>query len=705
MKRIALRALGASFLLVAIGLSVNCTLIAKSDLKAGVGQKCAGDDECQGGVCVSGLCSAACTTTPDCPSPSICVAGKCRIGCTGDPACGGGNICVSNACRAGCRTFADCGSTQICDTTTFLCREGCIDDTGDRGCPTSQICDTATTTCIPGCRDDAAGTVKGCGSGEICKKPDLKCVPGCHDDKGCGAGFICEGSACRTGCRGDDPTKTDKVCAAGSYCDTASTTCLASLRVCAILPGPTNGTDAWSTANKLGLDQAATSLPYVKFGDKPYVLKESIRKADDVKKEIAACAAAGADVIYTASQTATDEALVDAPTFPGVKFVLAGARKNNTLPNVGAYRAKGEQPWYAAGRIAARVAQTKGNKCIGMILPVPSKQIVSETNAFVRGARYQGGAAMKVVIRWMGATKDLAATPNYSYTASTYSFTPAADGTLYREQLLAAQLADLGCSVVMHRTETQRSVAIIESRLNTAVKTSLGYPLFSMASDLQFACKDSLTSTGTWFDTCLGSIYYNGGPFDARIFGQIMPPPAGTGTWKADVVNESFTVDAKGLLKFALSPAETITGVESTAADAYLNEAADGIWPDYVFTGTTTNPLTFNGQRDGDKDGFPDTQTIGIGLPIAAEEVDRMCWFVDGTYEMPSCAAPGCNGTYASLIKAMVPYGPPVSGQVTTMSDTTGDKAKYGDVIQFVKSLGALGLPADPTKVMNCALN
>jgi hypothetical protein len=703
MPRPALRAIGASILFALVGFSVNCSIIAKSDLKAGVGQKCGGDGDCQGGVCVSGLCSATCTTNPDCPSPSICVSGKCRIGCTADTSCGSGNICLDSTCRAGCRTDDACVTGQICDTkTTSTCREGCR-TTGDRGCATGTICDAASETCLTGCVDD-----KGCTEpGFICG-PDKLCRLGCHDDAGCGTGFICEGSVCRTGCRGDDPTKSPKTCAPGSYCDSGSATCLASLRVCAILPGLTLGQDAWSTAHRIGLDEAAVTLPYVRFGDKPYVVKEGIRKPDDIKKEIAACATSGADVIYTASPAATEQALIDAPLYPKVKFILAGARKNNTLPNVGAYRAKGEQPWYAAGRLAARVASTKGNKCIGLILPTPSKQIVSETNAFVRGARYQGGVGTKVVIRWLGGTKDLATDVSYDYTASNYSFNSAVDGRLYREQLLAAQLADLGCAVVMHRTETQRVVSIIESRLKVAVKGSatLGFPLFSMASDLRFACKHDLTATGTWFESCLGSLYYNGGGLDARVFGQIMPPPAGTGTWKADVVNESFSIDAAALLKFELLDLESITGIERDAAKKYLEEAADGIWPDYAFTGTTTNPLKFNGQRDGDKDGFPDPlQTVGTGVSLTAEEIDRMCWFVDGTYEMPTCGTASCTGTYASLIPAMVPYGPPMSGQVTTTSDTAPDKAKYGDVIQFVKGLGTLGLPSDPTKVMNCALN
>ena len=609
--------LAKSAVLILAVASIQCTLIAKADLGAGVGVKCGADGDCQGGLCDQGLCSSRCGSDVECPLPSICVANKCKVGCKDDKGCAAsGQICTNSTCAAGCR-----------------------------------------------------------------------------DDKGCAAGSVCQSNACTVGCRDNSG------CAPGEFCKDATATtpgtCNSSLRVAAIFPGTADGQDGWTTANKLGLDEATKKFSYIHYDDKPYQYTENARKADDVGKAIDGYVKTKADVVLTTSPAATEAALKAAPGDSSTKFILTSATKNGSLPNVGAYRAKGEQAWYVAGRLAARVANgAPGTQCIGMILPPPTHQIVSETNAFVRGVKFQQGtgADIKVVIRWVGETKDFSGGPTNSYTGKNIDFSSA--GSLFREELLAAQLADIGCTVIAHRTETQRSVAAVQKKFSVPFKGTTGNSLFSMGNDIATACKSDLAG-GDWLPTCIGAVYWNWGPLYGKILDQIQRK-----VWKGLIDAEEFQAGPDALLKFSLSPLTSITGIGADEADAALQDIADKGF-DSVFKGPASGGYKFNGQRDLDRDGKPDArQDLFAGEPVAQEEIDRMCWFVEGTWEFPTCSNASCQGDSKTLIPAMVPGGPPVAGQVTTLSaGSAGDKTKYGDVISYLTSIGE-----DPMTVMNCAL-
>ena len=65
--------------LLFVGLS-GCQLLVSDELRSGVGESCAKDDDCQAARCASGLCAASCGSASDCPSPSICTsAAVCEI--------------------------------------------------------------------------------------------------------------------------------------------------------------------------------------------------------------------------------------------------------------------------------------------------------------------------------------------------------------------------------------------------------------------------------------------------------------------------------------------------------------------------------------------------------------------------------------------------------------------------------------------------
>ncbi|HEY2512357.1 MAG TPA: BMP family ABC transporter substrate-binding protein [Polyangiaceae bacterium] len=535
--------------------ALQCSLVAKSDLKAGVGEACSADAECQNGTCRSGACATACAADSDCPSPSLCFGAYCELGCHVDANCENGNLCVANACTA-------------------------------------------------------------------------------------------------------------------------------PLQVAGFFAGGTDGEDGWSTAHRLGLDQAAAALPYVQFGSQRYRATASLRQAGDMQAAVTQALTEGADVIVTTSTIGTQIALAEAPKAPGVDFVAASATANGGERNLGAYTALTEQAWYVAGELAARLAPGP-SACLGMILPTPTKAIVRDTNAFVRGATHQQGG-VKVVIRWVGATKDFGLAPQYSYAAQTY---PSPAGSLYREELLAAQLADLGCTVIAHRTETQRVVVAVEAKLAGPVKAATMHPLFSLGADVQDACRAGVDPTQAWYSTCLGAVYGNWGPLYSRIFDQIQ-----RGVWSAPVDAEPFISDPTGVTQIAVSPFDSLTGIDADAALMLVQDAANAGF-DAVFTG----PYSFTGQRDLDGDGNADAnQAVPAGTALSANELERMCWFVSGTWELPDPTVV----TYDSLIPALVPYGPSATGGTTTLGGDGASRKKYGDVIDYMTSVGL-----DPTVAMSCPLD
>jgi hypothetical protein len=337
--------------------------------------------------------------------------------------------------------------------------------------------------------------------------------------------------------------------------------------------------------------------------------------------------------------------------------------------------------------MSAREAAS-GKKCIGMVLPVPTKAIVRQTNAFVRGARYQE-SDVKVVIRWVGGGRDTDDAGSYDYTAQSFDYSTTSSGPIHREELLAAQLADLGCTVVGHRTETQRVVSFVETRLKGPVSQSASHAtLYSLGVDAAGACNPGLAPSATsWFQSCLGTVYWNWGGLYAKVFDEIH-----RGVWTGEIDDEAFLADTTSVARFDVSPFTSLTGIGAQDLQNALQKAADD-----GFNAVFQGPLTFTGQRDLNRDGVADAdQSVLSGVIVQPEELARMCWFVDGTFELPDPTVVG----YDSLVPAMVPGGPAVTGQVTSVSPSdAGSMKKYGDVMDFIHKAGG-----DPTSVMDCAL-
>jgi len=694
MTRNILRTASAFALLGLAFASTQCSVIANADLGLGIGVKCTTDSQCQGGICDRGVCASDCTTDGDCPKPSLCLSARCRIGCRQASECTlPGTICDTGlgACRAGCNLDTQCAATEICDQGSLVCKVGCR----------------------------TANEKIACGAGKICEAE--QCVAGCRLDADCGGGTICEAKKCVAGCRPDVAAM--KPCASGQYCEPATPAtvgvCKPAVQVGAIVAGKTDGSDAWSTSHKIGLDDAVSIKPFVSFKDKRYQLVEDVKKLDVAKTEIGKLATAGANAVAVTSRVGYEAVYADASKHSSVKFLAMGARENKALPNVSSYRTDTDAGWYVMGRIAGRIVAPTTAKCIGLILPQAGRQIVRETNAFIMGARKQAPDA-KVVIRWLGANSDpdLA---SYTFTSASGFYSTTGGVKLTREELLAAQLGDLGCSVIAHHTETQRSVAFIDKSLKAPFKSQFGVPLFSFATDLQHACRINPFDAGSeWRVSCAGSLYWHWGPTYANIFELLKK-----GTWEPrnEFVRWSAGPDAP--FKFLEHEnSASVLAISPTDIQTYRIEMQNN--PEYVWDPGQHGGIKFVGQRDLDKNGLPDTkQELFSFEEVLSEpnELDRMCWFVSGAYEFPACSSGtgglGCTATLSSLVPAMVPYGPKmdpaakdVAGNTcslradkctSTLAPTsTTDIAKYGDVINFIRLSSLAG---DPQTAMDCPSN
>ncbi len=487
------------------------------------------------------------------------------------------------------------------------------------------------------------------------------------------------GRSCRPGCRSND------ACATNQYC--ATDQCVPAISVGAILAGRANGQDGWSTSLKKGLDEAAVSLPFMRLGSHPYALEDGVDTTEELTAGIERLVTSGANVIVAGDYSATDTVVAQAKKHPSVRFLVAGAQKNPGVNNVGAYTPRAEQLWYAAGILAARNADT-GRKCVGMVLPTPTVQIVRETNAFARGIRAHD-SSIKLVIRWIGNAKDPSAEPSYAYKAVNYAFDSSATGNLYREEVLTAQLADLGCTLIAHRTVTQRIVTFIEQRIKRIVdgsKNPANHDLLSLGTDFRDACRANASSAGEWYESCLGVPHLRWSPLFVRVFDEMK-----RGTWEGRLVREPFHVGADSMMNFELSPHFGTTSILPDDVSQALSAIADAGYA-AVFSG----PIEFNGQRDVDGDGSvePADQFLASGASVPEQELDRMCWFVDGVFELPDAS----SISYASLAPAMVPYGLSLPNQVTTLDAAdAGSMRKYGDMIDYLQRTSQ-----DPKQAMRC---
>jgi len=57
----------------------SCTIIAKTDVKQGIGTSCTSNDDCNGSTCNNNICVSSCNTNADCVTGSVCANKLCQL--------------------------------------------------------------------------------------------------------------------------------------------------------------------------------------------------------------------------------------------------------------------------------------------------------------------------------------------------------------------------------------------------------------------------------------------------------------------------------------------------------------------------------------------------------------------------------------------------------------------------------------------------
>ncbi len=663
-----LRGLLASSILVCA--SSDCNFLTSTQILSGIGATCSSNNDCHNKLCEESMCTLGCSNDEDCPAPSRCIASRCRMGCKSD---------------------GDCSSGQLCDTTN-VCRVGCrTDDVCGRG----SICDQITATCITGCADD-----KGCELGNICTQD--QCVPGCRDDQSCPLANVCQAGVCKTGCTSNDRCPSGQVCAPtgdGDCSVPTSATCVKAcknaLKLTFIATGPTDGSDSAATSVKEGLDAAAVRLGTLHWADSAYNLVQGVSSVADLTRKIDNAIRDGSTVIVTNAARFTSDILSAANRHKDAQFLIMGGSNNGGLTNVGVYRGRTESLWYITGQLGARVAANTAvgqAKCIGIVASHPSKEVVRDINALARGIHAQD-RNVELIVRWLGTSRDESA-KNGAYSAANFSF----QGTsMSREEVLSAQLADLGCRVIATHTDSGGVVSAVENRLKIPFRTSDKFnkqPIFSIASNYRGACRTS-TADATWLESCLASAAIDWTSTFTRVLDRIY-----NRKWQGDpLAPEDLKADAESLLVYEPNPTNAQTGISAADIARVRADFINNVKYAGIFKGIGEN-LDFTGQRDIDNNGptIPE-QTVLPNLALDAAELDRMCWFVKGIREGSNVGIPTWNRNGDppfSLVDALVPGPPDVGGKDTKVSQAN---PRYSDVFEYL-----VGLNLDPTRDMDCTL-
>jgi basic membrane lipoprotein Med (substrate-binding protein (PBP1-ABC) superfamily) len=150
------------------------------------------------------------------------------------------------------------------------------------------------------------------------------------------------------------------------------------------------------------------------------------------------------------------------------------------------------EAWYLAGQAAAHLAGSSHR--LGVVSAFVNPETVADVNAFTLGARTVD-PAIRVYVGHVGFWFDDNLNKKYTYT-HTKATSPVTD-TYFREEYLAALLADQDCKVIAHLTNTQRSVAEIDRLVKAKL---IAADTYSMANDKRQGCVDGHVRAGAPWD-------------------------------------------------------------------------------------------------------------------------------------------------------------------------------------------------------------
>jgi basic membrane lipoprotein Med (substrate-binding protein (PBP1-ABC) superfamily) len=481
-----------------------------------------------------------------------------------------------------------------------------------------------------GCSLTAKSDVAG-GLGSPCQRDDqcqaAKCTFPTGETKA-------TGGICTIAC------SSDAECPSGTLC--AKSLCQTPLSVGVALTGNVTELEGWTFAHVQGLDQAAAELGYVKldkrFGLIPGNVLEDIKDIAKTNQIVI-----GNTVDYIPDFQRAAQAI------PDRNFVCIDDGVYMTgSANFTTYWIHRAQAWYAAGKVAATIAQNR----LGVISAFINPETVFDVNAFTLGARTIKPNIV-VEVRHMGFWFDINDTPVYSYT-----HTNGMTRQYFREEYLAALMIDSGCEVIAHIGNTQRTVRLLEKlRSQGLAKTDQ----YSFANDNQ---KGYLDGTGAPIRSCIGSIYENWYPLYRDLF-----EAAHRGTFNP-FKSLDYDIDDTENSPTGVSINPQGPG-DSIAARKIVQDLARARNPS-ARQKVLVGPYAVNGQRDRNQDGIPDAvQTVSAGELIEVAEASKMCWYVAGVVEKSVLSDPTSADRPALVPGGLVPGATQPGSRVAYPADDT----------------------------------
>lgn len=404
-------------------------------------------------------------------------------------------------------------------------------------------------------------------------------------------------------------------CAANEECPSPSLCikqqCQLAMNVGVAMTGFPGELEGWTVAHNDALQATSDLLGYLRL-EKLFGLTPG-----SVAKEVKDLASRN-QVIVGNTVDYGDDFVNAAKAFPDKRFLVVndGVRYtyDGATPNFSTYWVHREQAWYIAGKVAAT-----GRSRLGVISAFINPDCVRDVNAFTLGAQ-SVNPAIKVEVRHIGFWFDVNTSPTYEY--------PVGSGVkYYREEYLTRLMWESGVEVIAHIGNTQRSVKLIDQLMMQ--NPTRNPKVWTFANDVKSGCKDS---AGSYFPTCIGSIYENWMPIYTRIFDQIHRGVYATPTIELDIDGTDNT--SVGVSINPKGPGDEL------ATRALIQELARATNPgprQRVFMG----PYEVTGQRDKEFNGLPDvTQKVLAGETLSDTELARMCWFVKGVVEKTKLSDP-----------------------------------------------------------------
>jgi len=210
---------------IALGQPGQCTCRCTGDADCNDGDKCNGEESCQGGACVIGFpleCDDHNACTRDCDATLGCVNEPVANGtaCSDGNTCTTGDTCQSGTCTAGAAVLdgSSCNDGDKC-TVGDTCQAGACTGGAARDCSDDNTCSVDTCDPVAGCQHTLLANGDPCSDGNACTVNDVcqngACFPG--DARNCDDGNPCTTDSCdvTNGCQ-HTPRPDGASCGAGT---------------------------------------------------------------------------------------------------------------------------------------------------------------------------------------------------------------------------------------------------------------------------------------------------------------------------------------------------------------------------------------------------------------------------------------------------------------------------------------------------------